>query len=52
VIDKLTIQLSKTSDGQGTYLQIMSADMFTINVVLIADVIEIRDDRDSQSEGE
>lgn len=42
---KLTIQVTKTANGQQEYMQIMSDDMFSINVVLIADKIEIRDDR-------
>lgn len=44
-IQKLNIQVTKTSDGQKEYVQIMSEDMFTINVVLIAEKIEIKDDR-------
>ena len=45
LIDKLTIQVTETADGGGEYVQIMSGDMTTINVVLIAGEIEIRDDR-------
>jgi hypothetical protein len=42
---KLTIQVTKTSDGLRDYVQIMSSDMFSINVVLIANNIEIKDSR-------
>lgn len=42
---KLTIQVTKTANGEQEYIQVMSDDMFSINVVLIADQIEIRDDR-------
>lgn len=42
---KLTIQVTKTRDGKQEYVQIMSADQFSINVVLIADEIEITDNR-------
>ena len=45
-IDKLTIQVTKTSDGLQEYVQIMSGDMLTVNVVLIADEIVINDDRE------
>lgn len=44
-IPKLTVQLSKTSDGGAQYLQVMSDDYTTVNVVLIADEIEVKDDR-------
>ena len=42
---RLTIQVTKTSDGTQEYVQIMSDDMFSINVVLIADQIAVTDDR-------
>ena len=45
-IPKLTITVTKTADGQREYVQIMSGDMFTVNVVLIADTIEIQDARE------
>lgn len=44
---KLTITVTKTSTGDQEYVQIMSSDMFSINVVLIADEIEVRDERDA-----
>ncbi len=46
-IDKLAIQVTKTSDGLQEYVQIMSGDMLTVNVVLIADEIVVNDDRES-----
>jgi len=45
--DKLTITITKTADGLREYVQIMSADMFTINIVLIADQVEVEDTRDN-----
>lgn len=42
---KLTIQVTKTSDGKQEYMQVMSDDFFSVNVVLIADEIEVKDDR-------
>lgn len=42
---KLTLQLAPTATGQGTYLQIMSDDMVSLNIVLVVDEVEIRDDR-------
>ena len=44
-IEKLRITVTKTSDGLREYVQIMSGDQFTVNVVLIADSIEIEDGR-------
>ena len=44
-ITKLTIQVTKTRDGLRDYVQIMSSDQFTVNVVLIADHIEVADER-------
>lgn len=44
--DKLTVTVTKTSQGDQDYIQIMSSDMFSINVVLIADKIEVLDKRD------
>jgi hypothetical protein len=43
---KLTITVTPTADGKQEYVQIMSEDMFSINVVLIADEIEVRDSRE------
>ncbi len=42
---KLTIQISKTADGQQNYMQILSGDQFSLNIVLIADEIVVDDRR-------
>lgn len=44
-LEDLKITLSKTADGQHDYLQIMSADQFAINIVLIAHKITVMDVR-------
>ena len=44
-MNELTIQISKTSDGQHDYLQITSSDQVTLNIVLIADTIHVQDRR-------
>lgn len=44
-VTTLTITVTKTSDGLRDYVQIMSGDMFTTNVVLIADRITVDDHR-------
>lgn len=49
MIPKLIVTISKTTDGQSEYLQIMHADLMTVNIVLIASQIEIRDARKKQS---
>lgn len=41
----LSIVISKTADGQFDYMQIVSADQFALNVVLISGKITIRDAR-------
>lgn len=42
---KLRVTITKTSDGGGDYIQIMSSDMLSVNVVLVADAIEVNDMR-------
>ena len=49
-IPGLRIEVTKTADGQHDYVQIMSTDQFTVNVVLIADAIEVVDARPEQEE--
>lgn len=48
-LDKLTITISKTATGTSDYVQILSGDSFSLNVVLIADEIEVRDERESET---
>lgn len=47
-VDELRIQVTKTADGLREYVQIMSADQLTINLVLLADKVVITDQRDVQ----
>lgn len=44
-IARLRITITKTADGERQYVQIISGDQFTVNVVLIADEIEVKDAR-------
>ncbi len=44
---KLKVSVSKTSDGGKDDLQIMSDDLFTINIVLLAEEILIEDSREA-----
>ena len=41
----LNITLSMTADGKQQYLQILSDDAFSVNVVLLADKIKLKDVR-------
>ena len=41
----LTIQVTKTSRGDQDYVQIMSDDYLSVNIVLVADHIKVLDDR-------
>lgn len=43
---KLNVTISKTSDGKDDYMQIMSEDMITTNIVLVAKKIEVEDARE------
>jgi len=43
---KLHVTISKTSDGASDYIQIISNDAVTVNVVLVADKIEVQDARE------
>lgn len=44
-VSKLTVTVTKTADCKHDYVQIMSADMLTTNIVLIADQIVVQDRR-------
>ena len=44
LLDKVTIQISKATNG-GDYVQVMSGDMVSLNVVVVADEVIVRDDR-------
>lgn len=41
----LNVTLSKTRRGDQDYLQIMSEDMVSVNIVLVADKIKVDDKR-------
>jgi hypothetical protein len=43
MIGKLTITVTKTADGRYEYIQIFSPAAMPINIVLIADIVEIED---------
>ncbi len=49
-MDKLTITVTKTANGQQEYVQIMSDDVIEVNIVLIADSIDLKDYRSSTEE--
>ena len=42
---RLNITISKTADGKDDYIQIMSSDGLSINVVMIATEIRVYDTR-------
>ena len=45
VIEKLEVTITKTADGKDEYIQIMSGDYVSVNVVLIAKKIVVKDGR-------
>jgi len=51
IAGKIRVQISKTADGKGDYMQAMSEDGMTINVVLVAGEIVLRDDRPPVKKG-
>jgi len=48
VVDKLEVTIQKARDGRD-YLQIMSGDYTSINIVLIAKVVEVKDYRSDRN---
>jgi len=40
---KLTVTITKTSFGDSDYIQIMSEDQISVNIVLVAEEIEVHD---------
>lgn len=44
---KLNVLISKTSRGDKDYLQVISEDMVSVNIVLISDEVKIQDKRES-----
>lgn len=44
---KLNVTITKTSRGDQDYIQVMSDDMVSVNVVLVADSIDVQDRRKS-----
>lgn len=45
----LRITVTKTSDGARDYVQIMSADTISVNIVLVASLITVSDYRNSKA---
>ena len=41
----LNVTVTKTADGKQDYIQIMSDDAISVNVVLVADKIKVKDYR-------
>jgi len=45
MINKLKVTITPTANGKDEYIQIMSSDQLTVNIVLIASKIEVLDTR-------
>ncbi|KKK60045.1 hypothetical protein LCGC14_3028270 [marine sediment metagenome] len=41
----LNVTITKTADGKQDYIQIMSDDIISVNIVLVADKIKVEDHR-------
>ncbi len=44
----IIITVSKTADGKLDYLQILSADQFSLNIVVISSAVTVRDVREKK----
>jgi len=44
----INVTVSKTSDGLRDYVQLISDDAVTVNVVLVADRVSVRDSRPAE----
>ena len=44
----LNVTISRTADGTADYMQIMSADLMSVNIALISPKIEVQDARSHQ----
>ena len=49
-IKKLNITITKTADGAREYIQILSEEQISINVVFVARSIDLKDHRDETEE--
>ena len=49
---KLNVTITKTSTKTADYIQIMSDDMVSVNIVLVAEKIEIEDHRKLSKESD
>ena len=47
---KLNVTITKTSIGTNDYIQIMSEDQLSINIVLIAEEIKVKDHRENKED--
>lgn len=45
IYGKVKVTVTKTADGKGDYVQIMSDDMLSLNVVVVAQEIVLKDER-------
>lgn len=48
MLDKITIQVTKTSDGRRDYVQISSPAAIPVNIVLVAGQIVVDDRREPE----
>lgn len=46
MIDRLNVTITKTADGKADYIQLMSKDMISVNVVIVAEEISFEDWRE------
>lgn len=47
---KLEVTISKASNGKHDYMQIMSDDQFSVNIVLVVDEVKVNDHRQATKE--
>jgi hypothetical protein len=44
---KLQVTVTKTADGKQDYIQVISEDMVSVNIVLVTDEIVVKDHREA-----
>lgn len=49
---RLDVTITKTSTGQADYIQVMSEDQVSVNIVLISSKITVKDHRTPEEKGE
>lgn len=50
MLDLVRVTITKTADGKREYIQLMSADQVSVNVVVVATKLEVQDSRNCRGQ--